>query len=342
MDKNITKNKFSKFYFPLFLVVLLACVPLMTKNVIFLGMMILIFWYAYMTSSWNIIGGFAGQLSYAHPAFAGIGAYTSTLLLIRWGLTPWVGMVMGGLFATLIAITIGYPCFKLRGAYFAIASIGFNEVLRITIQNVDEFFGFKIGGPMGILIPIRDSSLLFFQFAKKEYYYYVILAMMLVSIFIAYIVKKSKIGYCLVAIRDNIDAARSLGINVAKYRLIAIIVSTFLAALGGTFYAQYILFIDASPSGLMGLLLAFEIVFIAIIGGRGTLLGPIIGSFLLVPVSQLTRIYIGSTYSGLHLMVYGFLVMVIMLFLPGGISGPIQNFYFRFFGKLEKIIKRGE
>lgn len=312
-------------YLPALFVIVLACIPVLTRNPVFLQIMILIMWYAYLTCSWNIVGGFAGQLSFAHPAFAGLGAYVSTLLFMYCGLTPWLGMLVGGLFAVLIVITIGYPCFKLRGAYFAITSIALAEVLRIAVENTDELFGIKIGGPMGLLVPLRGHSPLYMQFTTKEHYYYVILVMMLFGLFVTYRITKSKMGYYLAAIRNDVDAALALGVNVTKYRLLAAAISAFLAALGGTFYAQFVLYIH--PSGIMGQYLAFELVFIAIVGGRGTFIGPLLGAFTLVPLSELSRIYLGGGYSGVHLLVYGFLVMLVILFMPRGLSAPAENIY---------------
>lgn len=326
------------FYLPALFVIVLACIPVLIESPVFLQIMILIMWYAYLTCSWNIVGGFAGQLSFAHPAFAGLGAYVSTLLFIYRGMTPWLGMLVGGLFAVLTVVTIGYPCFKLRGAYFAITSIALAEVLRIAVENTDELFGIKIGGPMGLLVPLRGHSPIYMQFTTKEHYYYVILVMMLFSLFVTYRITKSKMGYYLAAIRNDVDAALALGVNVTKYRLLAAAISAFLAALGGTFYAQFVLYIH--PSGIMGQYLAFELVFIAIVGGRGTLMGPLLGAFTLVPLSELSRIYLGGGYSGVHLLVYGLLVMLVILFMPRGLSAPAESIYLAIQERLSPIRAR--
>ncbi len=321
-------------YIPLMLTGILFVIPLVIHDPIFLHLMILIFFYAYLTLSWNIVGGFAGQVSLGHTAFTGIGAYTSTLLFIQLGLTPWVGMFVGGFLAALGAVIIGYPCFKLRGAYFALATIGFLEAFRIVVENTNEIFGIPIKGAQGMEVPLRGQSLFYFQFLGKEYYYYVILIMMLIALWITYKISKSKFGYYLAAIKNDIDAAQSLGVNVAHSKLKAAAISGFLTGLGGTFYAQLILFID--PSNIIGAYLSFEIVFIAVIGGRGTLLGPILGSFLLIPVSELTRVYLGGTYFGVHLIVFGVILMAVMLFLPRGINDVVLGAYSKMIETFEK------
>jgi len=327
-----------RFYIPAILAGCLFIVPLVYSNPIFLELMILIYFYAYLTTSWNLLGGFAGQLSLGHTAFTGIGAYTSTILFISFGLTPWLGMLLGGVFAAIIAITIGYPCFRLKGAYFALSTLACVETLRLVVENTNSIFGMKVGGPRGIELPLKGHSLISFQFLDKVYYYYIILAMMLIALLISYMISKSKLGYCLSAIRNDVDAAQSLGVNVSWCRSQAAILSAFLTAIGGTFYAQLILFID--PASIISGYLSLEIVLIAIVGGRGTLMGPILGSFFLIPISELTRIYLGGSYMGVHLIVFGGILMLVILFLPQGINGLVSEYYFGLIGRLEK--RRGE
>ena len=323
-----------RLYVPLLLIGLLFAIPLFSSSPIFLHLVILIYFYSYLTLSWNLVGGLAGQVSLGHTAFTGIGAYTSTVLFMHFGVTPWIGMLVGGVFSAVAAVLIGYPCFKLRGAYFALSTLGFLEALRIIVENTQQIFGIPIKGAMGIEVPLRGHSPLQFQFLRKEYYYYIILVMMLITLWITYRILKSKFGYYLAAIKNDIDAAQSLGVNVSKEKLKAAALSAFLTGIGGTFYAQLILFID--PPGIFSGYLALEIVLIAVIGGRGTLMGPVLGSFLLIPVSELTRIYLGGTYFGVHLIVFGGILIVVMLFLPRGINDPLVRLYDRLIEKIEK------
>jgi branched-chain amino acid transport system permease protein len=315
----------SRIYIPVLLIAMLFALPLFVRSPIILHLMILIFFYAYLNLSWNILGGFAGQISLCHAAFAGIGAYTSTLLFVNLGLTPWIGMFIGGALAAIVAVTIGYPCFKLRGAYFALSTMAFGEILKMLVENTNEILGLEIRGAQGISLPLLGHSPLNFQFLRKEYYYYIILVMMLVVLFLTYKLSRSKLGYYLHAIKNDLEAAQSLGVNVPRCRVLAAILSAFLTGIGGTFYAQLVLFID--PPGIMGGYFSLEIVLIAIIGGRGTTLGPVLGAFLLIPISELTRIYLGGTYMGVHLIIYGAALIVVIRFLPRGINELVMKGY---------------
>jgi len=334
-DTDIRDFRSPKFYFPLVLVVVLFCIPLVLKDPSWLQFLILIMFYAYLTCSWNIIGGFAGQLSLGHAAYIGIGAYTSTALYLHFGLSPWLGMFVGGVFAALVAVTVGYPCFKLRGAYFALASIAFAEVIRVVTENTYHIGSIEIRGPRGLLLPPLGHSPLAFQFLNKAYYYYIILIMMLIALLVTYRISKTKLGYSLSAIRNSLEAAQSLGVNVARCRVTAAATSAFLTALGGTFYAQLILYIF--PEGVMGIIFSCEIAFIAIIGGRGTVFGPILGALIYIPASELTRMYLGGgRLLGIHMVILGIIVMMVMLFQPAGVIKPLRRAYLSFSKRLEK------
>lgn len=323
------------YYLPLISILLLFCIPLVVKNASSMQVMILVLWYACMTLSWNFVGGFAGVLPLGHAAFAGLGAYVSTLLFINWGLTPWIGMLIGGIISVMVALLIGIPTFKLHGAYYALASIAFVEVLRIITENTKTIFGIKINGARGLLVPLKGHAPSLYQFGEKIYYYYVILILMLIIFFVSYRIQKSKIGYYLVAGGEEQEAAESLGINVTKYKLLALAISAFFMAILGTFYAQLILFIF--PLGIISLNLSFEIAFIAIIGGRGTLMGPILGAFILIPLAELSRMYLsGSRFLGIHLMLYSSVIILVMLFKPTGLIGIFEKIYFSFIDKINK------
>jgi len=320
------------YYLVLIALLILFCIPLVIKSASWMQLMILILWYACLTLSWNFVGGFAGVLPLGHAAYAGIGAYVSTLLFINYGLTPWVGMLIGGVTSLLVALLIGIPTFKLHGAYYALASIAFAEFLRMLTENTKSIFGIKINGARGLLVPLKGHSPFLFQFGEKIYYYYTILIMMLIIFFISYRIQKSKLGYYLVAGGEEQEAAESLGVNVTKYKLIALSISTFFMAILGTFYAQLILFIF--PQGIMSLNLSFEIAFIAIIGGRGTLMGPILGAFTLVPLAELSRMYLsGSRFLGIHLMLYGGIIVLFTLYMPKGLIGIFEKVYFKLLKK---------
>jgi len=309
----------------------LLILPLVVTNPSLMQIFILIILYAYFTSTWNFVGGFAGVLPLGHSAFIGIGAYTSTVLFQTYGISPWFGMLVGGLLAALVGIIIGLPTLKLRGAYFALATIAVGEGLRVLVENVKEVGPFKLNGPSGISLPLTESAFMNFQFDSKAPYYYIILIMLLIVLLLTYFMMNSKVGYYLAAGGEEPEAAEALGIKVARYKLIAMLVSCFLAALGGTFYAQLMLYIY--PKSILGLDLSFEIAFIALIGGRGTILGPVLGALLLRPVSDLTRIYLGSSLPGLHLVIFGLVLIVVMRYYPKGLVEPVKQLLERFIHK---------
>ena len=284
----------------------------------FLSVVILVLYYAYLGESWNILGGYAGQMSLGHAAFFGIGAYTSTALFLKFGITPWLGMFVGGILALLVGMFIGFLSFRygLRGAYFALATLAFCEILRLVALNWSW-----IGGAVGFLIPGRENPLCFLSL-NKAFFYYIILFLLIIITLITYLIERSRLGFYLRAIRDDEEAANSLGINPVKYKLIASGISAFFTALAGTFYAQYLLYID--PNIVFGSSLSVDIILRPIIGGAGTLWGPVIGAFAMGPLSELTRVFLGKI-QGIDLMVYGVVLIVIILYMPRGIVAIVKK-----------------
>jgi branched-chain amino acid transport system permease protein len=296
-------------------------VPLVVQDIVTLHIFILIFYFAYLASAWSLVA-MAGQLSLGHSAFLGIGAYTSTLLFMEAGVSPWLGMWAGALLATAVGVLVGWPAFRLRGPYFALTTIAFTEILRIYVENTETGpFGLPLRAAMGLLIPLKAEAPALFQFEGKVPYYYVGLAMMCLAVLVSYLISRTRIGYYLAAIRGDRDAAESLGINITTYNLIAMAISCFLTALGGTFYAQYFRYVN--PTRLLGVDLAIEIALVGLIGGWQTVLGPVIGSILLSPTSEIIRGQLGGTYAGLHLFLYGLVMMLVILFLPKGLHDPL-------------------
>lgn len=301
--------------------VVLSTVPLFMQDLYFLHVFILVFYFAYLGTAWSLVG-MAGQLSFGHAAFLGIGGYASTLLFVDLGVTPWLGMWVGAVTAAAVGVIIGYPTFRLRGPYFALTTIAMAEILRIYVEtNEVGPFGIKLRGAMGLLLPPRGDSPALFQFIGKEPYYYIALVMMAGAIAISYAINRTRLGYYLAAIRSDRDAAESLGINITRCNLIAMAISCFLTALGGTFYAQYFRYIN--PERGMGLTMSIEIVLVGVVGGWQTVLGPTIGSILLTPISEIIRAELGGTYAGLHLLLYGLVLMIVILFLPKGLNDPV-------------------
>ena len=282
--------------------------------------MIMIFLYGMLAQAWNILAGYCGQISLGHAVFFGAGAYTSTVLVRQLGLTPWAGMLAGAVLAVALSQVIGYPVFRLRGHYFAIATIAVGEIVQTVVINWDW-----LGGARGLFVPIkRPDSFVNFQFNEsKQTYYYIALALLGLALWLTRRMERSRTGYYFRAIREDQDAAASLGIPVARYKQRAMALSAGLTALGGTFYAQYILFID--PESVMPLSLSILICLVAVLGGVGTLWGPLIGAAILVPLGEATRIYLGGTGKAIDLLIYGFLIMVISVIQPGGIMALAQR-----------------
>ena len=295
--------------------------PLVVTSPTYLQILILLFFYAYLTTSWNLVGGFAGVLPLGHSVFVGIGAYTSSILTLQYGISPWIGMLAGGVLAALIGMVIGLPTFRMRGAYFCLCTIAFAEGIRVMVENIDKIGPLNINGPRGLLIPLKDPSFWNYQFMSKLPYYYIILILLILVLGLTWFISRSKVGYYLAAGGEEPEAAAALGINVANYKLFAMALSCFLTALAGTFYAQLMLYFY--PKGLMGLDLSFEIAFIALIGGRGTIAGPVIGALLLRPLNEFTRIYLSDMLPGLHLVIFGLILILVMLYLPKGLTAPL-------------------
>jgi branched-chain amino acid transport system permease protein len=281
--------------------------------------LIQILFFAYVSSCWNILGGFAGQLSFGHALFLGVGAYTSTLLLLHLGLTPWLGMLAGGTLAGALGLFIGYLSFRygIKGTFFVLVTLAFTEIARIIALNTSA-----IGGASGLYIPIRANNFWQLKFVNKAHYYFMILGLLLIVLAVTAWLERSRTGHRLVAIRENEDAAEALGINLLRYKLLATVLSAFLTALGGTFYAHYVTFID--PSSLLNMNMSLEITIYSIVGGIGTLVGPLLGAAILVPIAESMRTALGHNYAGVHLVVYGALLMLIVRYAPDGLVGLIR------------------
>jgi branched-chain amino acid transport system permease protein len=281
---------------------------------------IFIFFFAYLGQAWNIIGGYAGQLSAGHAAFVGVGAYTAAMLSMRLGLTPWVGMLVGGALAAALGALIGFLGFRfgLRGFYFVLLTVAFAEICRIVALNTDA-----VGGALGLYITFTGDPRQF-QFQDNRVYYYVALGLMLAATAVVAAIERRRFGEYLVAIREDENACEALGVNTFKYKMLAMVVSSFLTGVGGTFYAYYLF--SLQPNAVFGIPLSVEIIIRPIVGGAGTLLGPILGSFILSPLAEVSRIYLAQGgWSGAHLIAYGLLLIAVVLFMPQGAYPAVRN-----------------
>jgi branched-chain amino acid transport system permease protein len=294
--------------------VVAALLPFTTDNPTHLNLAILVLMAAQLGVAWNVLGGYAGQVSLGHAAFYGLGAYTSTMLLLNFGINPWLGMLLGGVVSALLSLAFGWSCFRMKGHYFAMATIAVAEIVQIVFTNWDY-----AGSAVGLTIPMTQRGWGAMVFADKAPYYWLALGLLVLTLLANWAVERSHIGYYLRAIKDEPDAARSIGINIARYKQIALSLSAFFTALGGSLYAQKELYID--PNSVLSTALSIKMALVAILGGVGTLFGPVIGSVVLTTIEELTRSFFGGGGRGTDTIIYAALIIGIAVFYPSGVIG---------------------
>jgi len=308
-------------------IAVMAALPLVVKSAFALDILIRILLFAFIGTAWNLLGGYAKQLSLGHAAFFGLGAYTSTLLQIDFGISPWIGMAAGGVVGMLASLPIGWLCFRLRGPYFTIATIATAQVLMLIFLKFRDF----AWGAEGTTIPNLGDAPLMMQFGGKAPYYYIVLGLLGAALAITAWIERSRIGYYLVALGEDEDAAEAVGIDVARIKRNIYMISSFLTALAGTFYTQYIYFID--PQTAFNFNVSIEPALVSIVGGIGTLWGPLIGTVLLETTSALLQSWLGNSIGGVQLTVYSLILMAVILWKPTGIMGYVAEVYQRRRGK---------
>ena len=304
-------------------IAVLIALPMVVKSSFAIDIFIRILLFSFIGTAWNLMGGYAKQLSLGHAAYFGLGAYTSTILEIKFGISPWIGMFAGGVVAMLASLPIGALCFRLRGPYFAIATIATAQVLMLLFLKFRDF----AWGAEGTTIPNLGSDPLMMQFDAKAAYYYIALALLAAGLAITYRIERSWMGYYLVAIGEDEDAAEAIGVNVLKIKRDIYLISAFLTALAGTFYIQYIYFID--PNTAFSFNISVEAALVSIVGGIGTLWGPVIGTALLEGASALLQSWLGGSLGGVQLTVYSLILIVVILWRPTGLLGVLTEAYAR-------------
>ncbi|MDB3872795.1 branched-chain amino acid ABC transporter permease [Pelagibacteraceae bacterium] len=294
--------------------------PVLSPSQFLLHLMIMIFMHAVISQSWNIIGGFSGQISLGHGAFFGIGAYASSFFYVEFGLTPWIGIIIGILICAVIAILVGIPMLRLSGHYFAIATLLVGISFQVVFQRWD-----LVGAASGLWIPLTsEDSYYAMQFhSSKAPYYYLFLIFFVIIFFITWLISRSKLGYRLRAVRDDAQAAQSLGIDVAKHKIIAFAISAMMMAPMGSLFAQYILIVD--PDRMFNFEISIIALLISVLGGIGYVWGPLVGTIILIPLAEYARIFFGGTGGAVDLMVYGIVLMIICVFKPSGIISLLPN-----------------
>lgn len=305
-----------------------AVLALSTADNFILDSMIQVLLWGVLALAWNILGGYARQISIGHAAFFGIGAYTSTLLRLGFDISPWLGMLCGGILASATGMLLGMITFRLRGPFFTMATIAFAEVLRIVAVNARDL----TKGSEGLAIDSTPSAAML-VFGNLRTYVVLMWAIMLICFLISWQMERSKTGLRLLAFRENEDAARALGVNTYWLRIYAMGLSAFLAAIGGTLYAQYLLFID--PDSVFGVDISLQMALISVVGGIGSAIGPVLGTYLVVPFGQILRAEFGTQLAGLHLVIYGLGLILVLWKMPGGVWPMVERAVARIsFGRL--------
>ena len=315
-------NSLSSWKVVLFLAVVLACVlvPAFVHNDYLMQVFFRIVLFAALGLAWNLVGGYAGQLSLGHVAFFGVGAYGLAMFTAR-GVPVWISIFLAATVAMGFAAIIGLIVFRLRGPYFTLSTIAFGEVLRLGAANLNA-----TGGAIGLSTPALFHPTTIFgahQLSMVEQFYLAAVVLVVICFLINYATSKSRPGYYLMAIREDEETAAAVGINTAGYKLRALLISAFLTALGGALYGsafQYIV-----PDSTLTIEISVQIAIITMLGGAGTLLGPVIGAVLLLGASEIFK----NRFQESHLLIYGILIVVVVLFLPEGIVGGLRQLFRR-------------
>ncbi len=306
---------------------LLLLFPLVVRSSYYQHLLIIIFIWVIIGSSWNLLAGYTGQVSFGHAIFFGVGAYTAGILVTKLGVSAWWGMLLGGFISMAVALFVGWVCFRLRGPYFALATLAGGEIFRLIAINWESL----TEGMVGILIIPT--------FKSKLPYYYLSLGLAAACILVIHLIMRSKWGYYFVSIREDQDAAESMGINTNLYKNISLLVSAFFTGLAGAFYLNYMGFID--PDVVFSLhYISIMAILVGIVGGVATIMGPAVGAVVMVGLQETFR----SSFFGLapqwvsegHAIVFGILVIFVIMFMANGIVGDWHKIS-RLFGRRKTV-----
>jgi branched-chain amino acid transport system permease protein len=301
----------------------IAPFALLSHDFFWLNIIIYTYLFAGLAVAWNIIAGFGGQFSLGHGVFFGVGAYMTARLYLSWGITPWLGLIPGALVCAVLGALIFLPTFRLKGSFFAIATLAFNEVGFVLANYLESV----TGGPRGLQIPFRAawSNMIF---ADPRGYALLMFAFMAACVAISIVLMRSRLGYYLLAVREDEDAARAAGIDVTGVKLRGTALSAALTAVGGGLFAMYVRTID--PPTLFSLSdIGVKFPLLALIGGIGTITGPVLGAFLIVPVESYLRAVLGGEWPGTHLIVLGLVMLLAALFMRHGVAGALDGLWQR-------------
>ena len=295
---------------------LLLIVPLAVNSPFVYHLAVQVCVFGALATAWNIVGGYAGQLSLGHAVFYAIGSYTATMLVIHFGISPWIGMFCGAAIAVTAALVIAYPTLRLRGPFFALATIAFLEVCRLLVVHFQSL----TGGSAGLNVPL-NIGVEWMIFREKWAYLLIAFGFLAVTLWVSWLIRYSRFGFYLIAVREREDAARAVGINAVRVKISAAVISAALTSMLGSFHAMYLTFIE--PSAAFSLELSIQVAMFALIGGLGTVAGPLLGTLLVLPAAELSRGWLSALGNGTHGFVYGVVLVVVVLFFPRGLVGHL-------------------
>jgi branched-chain amino acid transport system permease protein len=295
----------------------LAAVPLLADSNTLLNFLVVTLLVALAGQGWNVLGGYGGQYSFGHAAFFGTGAYVTAILQVRYGVNAWLAFAAGVAGGALVGGFIGALAFRagLRGSYFALVTLAFAEVLRI-IASVAPITGAGVG--ILVKLDLRPAAL---QFQSRAAFYWFVLALVAAALLIAHAVERSRFGAWLIAVRENENAAKALGVDTARVKLAAMLLSGAITAAAGCFYAQYFLFVDSGIA--YGTRMSIEALLTPIIGGAGTVFGPLLGALVVQALGEGAKLVAGDA-PGLSLVVYGAVLILVVAFAPRGLVGLVE------------------
>jgi len=318
--KTLTVNLIRSNVLALVLLAGFVILPLIFKDASFHNMIIYILIYAIVGEGWNLISGFTGQTSFGHAAYFGIGAYTVAVMGNTFNVTPWIGMFAGAFIATSVAFAVNYKLFNLKGHYFAIATLAVCEILR-TVFSKWKF----VGAGDGVKILFRPENKIMWlalDVQNRLPFLFITLSVLIIVFIVCRWLETSKMGHYWKCIRESHEVAQSIGITPQKYKVIAMMVSAFIAAIGGAFYVQFFKYIDSS---VFGLHVSMIFVLVTVLGGIGNVYGPVIGSIIYYGLELFMRQQFGGRSSGINLVIFGALIVIVVCYQPRGIMGIYED-----------------
>ena len=319
------KSRWLKLGKMIVLFVVLFALPSVITDRYFQHIMVLSCIYVILASSWNLLAGYSGLLNLGHAAFFGIGAYSSALLAIHTGLSPWLGLFAGAAISAVFGLGLGIPALRLRGPYLAITTIGFSEIIKLVSMNWVDLTRGSLGlSEIPPLSPIKVSQNLKMDFITEQNAYYVILICMILTLFVVRKLVKSEFGLTLESMREEEDGAESIGINTSQYKLTIFMISAFIAGFAGGLYAHYVRLLSPETLSLHE---TFTVLTMVAVGGIGTFAGPIIGAVFLTVLSEALRFVEEAINLDIRMVIYGALLMVTIFFMRKGIVGVYDSLF---------------